>query len=307
MARNGKKMRISLITLLLMLSFCQLDAHGCEERSARDASYWNKMYKKPRLFLFPFEPISLPSTAEPSRTFNEAGIRAIVRGDYSQAGRDFSEAIKVSPGSAPLHHNLALVFFKKLDSARAVESWKRAAALDPHNPRYLYHMALALSSDGRVEEAITVYQNLLTMYKRPEIFNSLGQLFEFRGNISEADKLFRQAVAIKPDYLPALNNLGRLYRKAGRLEKAERVFKELVRRDSDDVENYLNLGALYSDMGKKIRAVKYYRKALGLRPDYAEVHLLLSGVYRDMGRIKQAHDEELLANTVSCQLRPNME
>jgi len=300
-------MRISLITLLLMLSFYQLDVYGCEERSVRDASYWNKMYKDPRLFLFPFEPIPLSSAVEPLRTLNEEGIRGIERGDYRQAGRDFSEAIKVSPGSAPLHHNLALVFFKKLDLTRAVESWKRASSLDPRNPRYLYHLAFALSSDGRAEEAITVYQNLLAMDKRPEIFNSLGQLFEFRGNVSEADKHFRQAVAIKPDYLPALNNLGRLYRKAGRLEKAERVFKELVRRDPDDVENYLNLGALYSDMGKKTRAIEYYRKALGLRPDYAEIHLLLSGIYRKMGRTKQADNEEILAHSISCELRPNLE
>lgn len=290
-----------------MLSFCQLDVYGCEERSARDASYLNKMYKEPRLFLYPLEPISFSSPAEPSRTLNEEGIGAIVRGDYSQAGRDFSEAIKASPGSAPLHHNLALVFFKKLDSARAAELWKRAAALDPRNPRYLYHLALALSSDGRTEEAITVYQNLLTMYKRPEIFNSLGQLFEFKGDASEAEKYFRQAVAIKPDYLPALNNLGRLYRKAGRLQKAAHVFKKLVRREPDDVENYLNLGALYFDMGKKIMAAKYYRKAIGLRPDYAEIHLLLSGVYREMGRTKQAGDEEILAHSIACELRPNLE
>jgi tetratricopeptide (TPR) repeat protein len=307
MVCNEKTMRISLIALLLVLTFCQLDAYGCEERSVRDAAYWNKMYKDPRLFLFPLEPIPLSSAVEPSRTLNEEGIRGIERGDYRQAERDFSAAIKVIPGSAPLHHNLALVFFQKLDSVRAVESWKRAVSLDPRNPRYQYHLALALSSDGRAEEAITVYQNLLTMFKRPEVYNSLGQLFEFRGDVTAAEKKFRQAVAMKADYLPALSNLGRLYRKAGRLEKAEHVFKELLRREPDDVENYLNLGAISSDMGKKSSAIIYYRKALGLRPDYAEIHLLLSGVYRKMGRTKQADEEEILAHSISCELRPNLE
>lgn len=307
MVRNKRKMKISLITLFLLLFFCQLDVYGCEERSVRDASYWSKMDKDPRLFLFPLEPVSLSSPTEPSRTLNEEGIKAIVRGDYRQAERDFSEAIKQSPGSAPLHHNLALVYFKKLDSARAAISWKRALSLDPRNPRYQYHLALALSSDGQAEEAITVYQDLLAMYKRPEIFNSLGQLFEFRGDVSSAEKYFRQAVEMKADHLPALNNLGRLYRKAGRLEKAEHVFKELARRDPDDVDIYLNLGALYSDMGKEMKAVKYYRKALGLRPDYAEIHQLLSGIYRKMGQAKQADDEEGLAHSISCKLRPNLE
>jgi Flp pilus assembly protein TadD len=60
-------------------------------------------------------------------------------------------------------------------------------------------------------------------------------------------------------------------------------------------------------MGKEMKAVKYYRKALGLRPDYAEIHQLLSGIYRKMGQAKQADDEEGLAHSISCKLRPNLE
>jgi len=303
-----KMVAIPSIALFLALFCCAMDVHACNDWTARDEAYWKRMYSEPRQFLFPLEPISLSASAGLSRSFNEHGIKALARGDYDGAERNFSEAIRISPDSAPLHHNLALVFYMKPDLDRAAGAWKRAVILEPGNPRYLYHLAFALSSGGRVEEAIPLYQDLLRKMKgEPEIYNSLGQLFEFKGDVLRAEKNFRRAVTLRPDYLPALNNLGRLYRKSGRAKDAEHVFKKVAKLRPEDAENYLNLGALYSDMGKGFLAAKYYRKAIRLRPDYPELHLLLSGVYREMGRRQEARQEELLAYTVTCQLRPHME
>jgi tetratricopeptide (TPR) repeat protein len=64
---------------------------------------------------------------------------------------------------------------------------------------------------GEKREAILLYRDLLAMvHDRPEIYNELGQLFEFKGNVLQAGQNFERAIALKPDYLPALNNLGRL-------------------------------------------------------------------------------------------------
>jgi tetratricopeptide (TPR) repeat protein len=301
------KIPLPFLVLLLMLSFGPFDVHACNDWTARDEAYWNKMYGEARPFLFPLEPVSLSSPGGLS-ALNEDGIKALGRGDYGEAERIFSEAIRTSPDSAPLHHNLALLFYRKLDLERAAGLWKKAVLLDPGNLRYLYHLAFAFSSGGRAEEAIPLYQDLLTkIHRQPEIYNDLGQLFEFRGDVLQAERNFRKALTLRPDYLPALNNLGRLYRKADRMKEAEHVFKKVARLRPKDVESYLNLGALYADTGDTFRAAKYLRKAIRLRPDYPELHLLLSAVYREMGRTRGAHEEELLAHAITCKLRPNME
>ncbi len=303
-----KTMTIAVISLALVLSFCPLDVSACEEGSARDASYWKKMYSEPRLFLFPLEPLSFSSPTGPSHAINEDGIKALARRDYGEAEMKFSEAIRITPDSAPLQHNMALVSYKKLDLERAAELWKRATLLDSGNPRYLYHLAFALSSNGEIEEAISRYQDLLTkLHKQPEIYNNLGQLFEFKGDFLRAEKNFSRAVALKPDYLPALNNLGNLYGRSGRLKEAEHILKKVAGLRPADADNYLNLGALYSEMGKKLKAVKHFREAIRLRPDYPELHLRLARVYREMGRVREANEEEVFAYTLSCKLRPDME
>lgn len=303
-----KTVTIALVALLLMLSFLVCGVCACNDWTARDEAFWKKMYNEPARSLFPMEPISLSSVEGPSRSLNEDGIKALERGDYGSAERALLEVIKTNPDSAPLYHNLALVSYKKLDMERAAASWGKAVSLDPGNPRYLYHLAFALSIGGRVEEAIPLYQRLLTkMDGQPEIYNSLGQLYQFEGDVLQAEKGFRKAVALKPDYLPALNNLGRLYRKSGRLKEAERIFRKVARLRPDDADNYISLGTLYFDMGKKEQSARYLRKAIRLRPDYPELHLLLAGVYREMGRTKEAHEEDLLARAVTCALRPHME
>ncbi len=309
MTRCGMRKRaISFVALLLVLSFLPFDALACVDWTARDESFWKRMYREPRSLLFPLEPILLPASSGLSRVLNEDGIKALRRGDYGQAEKKFSEAAGIDPGSAPLQHNLALVAYKKLDLERAAGLWKKAVLLDSSSPRYIYHLAFALFSSGHIQEAIERYGDLLRkMNGEPEIYNNLGQLFEFRGDVAQAEKNFRRAVTLDPRYLPALNNLGRLYEKSGRLKEAEQVFRMLARLTPEDVENYRNLGDLYSQMGKKHEAARYYRKAIRLREDYPELHLLLAGVYRAMGQTGKAHNEEVLAHAVTCRLRPNME
>ncbi len=173
---------LALVALLLTFSLHAFDVHACNDWTARDQAYWKKMYGGARPFLFPLEPVSLSSPGGLSTALNKDGIKALGRGDYGEAERLFSEAIRTNPGSAPLRHNLALVFYKKLDLERAAGLWKEAVRLDRANPRYLYHLAFAFSSVGRAEEAIPLYQDLLRkMHKQPEIYNNLGQLFEFKG------------------------------------------------------------------------------------------------------------------------------
>ena len=97
-----KTKTISFIALFLVLSLCPFDILACVDWTARDASFWKKMYREPRLFLFPLEPISLPAFRGLSRAVNEDGIKALQRGDYSEAEKEFSEAIRIDPDSAPL-------------------------------------------------------------------------------------------------------------------------------------------------------------------------------------------------------------
>lgn len=305
------KYRVPALLVIFLLSVISRhagDADACCDWTGRDESYWVKMHNAPRLFLYNPEPVSLRPAAGKAHVLNEKGIKAFSAGDYASARSYFTEALDMNPESSLLNHNLALVFYYKPDMEKAVYLWQKAAAIEPENLRYRYHLASALSFDGKTREAIRQYRLIIMQLRdEPELYNNIGQLYEFKGDLRQAEVNYRHAVKLKPDYTKALYNLSRVLTKGGRLREVEGVHKRILRISPDDVEGYIGLGNIYRDTGRRAMAVQYYKKAITLRADYPEIHILLSGVYREMGRIKEAQDEEKLANTVMCTLRPDME
>lgn len=71
--------------------------------------------------------------------------------------------------------------------------------------------ARLLISDGHLNEAHAMLKAIIKKNAFNEgAFNSLGALYEKSGNIEGACFMYRVALKINPDYLPAQANLNRL-------------------------------------------------------------------------------------------------
>lgn len=297
-------------SIALMLLFFVIPAlsEACNELTARDRAFWEAMEKRPADLLFPLKPVSVRPASGAVYTFTEKGINAFLKGDFPSAERYYNRAIEGNPQEAALYHNLALIAFSRLEFQKASELWLKALSIEPLNARYTFHLAFTLTSDGKTDEAIGYYHKLLAMmHGRPEIYNSIGQLFEFKNDISGAESSFRKALSIKGYYAPALTNIANLYRKNNRLSEAIRVYKKLIIITPGDVDNYIAIGDIYNEMGKNKLAAGFFKKALAIRADYPEIHTRLAGLYKKMGRLREAVEEEKQAYAISCSLRPNME
>jgi tetratricopeptide (TPR) repeat protein len=141
------------------------------------------------------------------------------------------------------------------------------------------------------------------------------------GNVSEAERLYRQALDIDPAYFDALhlfgllahqvgrndiaaeliekalqsntspvafNNLGQAYQALARWEEAVRCYQEAIALQPDYVTAYNNLGAVLQESGRAAEAERAYRQALALRPDIAEVYCNLANALQDLGRFEEA-------------------
>lgn len=86
------------------------------------------------------------------------------------------------------------------------------------------------------------------------------------GRYEEAENLYRQILAVRPDNVNLLCNLGLLYRETG---APQRALAELEKALTIDAENFgvnLNIGAIHEDLGALDRAEASYRRALELAP-----------------------------------------
>lgn len=141
------------------------------------------------------------------------------------------------------------------------------------------------------------------------------------GNVSEAERLYRQALDIDPRNFDALhllgllahqvgrndiaveligtalqlgtspaafNNLGQAYRALARPEDAARCYQEAIALEPDYVTAYNNLGAVLQESGRAAEAERAYRQALAIRPDVVEVWCNLANALQDLGRFEEA-------------------
>jgi tetratricopeptide (TPR) repeat protein len=97
-----------------------------------------------------------------------------------------------------------------------------------------------------------------------------AQSAQQRGHPDEADALYRKALRLDPDHVPALYNRGLLLLRAGRFDEAETHFREAVARQPKFAEGHNAAGLAARMAGRPEAAIAHYERALAARSDYAE-------------------------------------
>ncbi len=150
--------------------------------------------------------------------------------------------------------------------------------------------------------------------KRVDYYN-FATLYQRQGNSLRAEKLFRQALRIDPNFMPARSGLaGVLARqreavgaasvvvdpgvrrglelfKGADYEAAILVFKRAIKRNGPQCQIYNNIGLSYYRLGGWEEAINYFKLALGSDSLYVRAHYNLGLVHRRKGDEQAAqHD-----------------
>ncbi|MGE4403801.1 MAG: tetratricopeptide repeat protein [Desulfobulbus sp.] len=118
------------------------------------------------------------------------------------------EQVEKAPKSGGLQIILANLYLgdKKPDEALAL--YTKAQELDPNNPQPYAMSALILTRQGKTDQAIGEYKDLLA--KQPKAIGAymgLGSIYEQTGRSDLAREAYTKALDVKPDFAPAANNL----------------------------------------------------------------------------------------------------
>ncbi|MDR3405574.1 MAG: tetratricopeptide repeat protein [Chthoniobacter sp.] len=108
------------------------------------------------------------------------------------------------------------------------------------------------------------------------------------GRLVEAEGLYRQVLAVQPDFAGAYNNLGGALRSLGRVDEAIAAFQEARRLDQGMVEAHENLGDVLKERGLFEDAAAVYLELLQRRPEYAAGYHQLGIAYARMGQAGKA-------------------
>ncbi len=210
---------------------------------------------------------------------NERGRLSFARGDYRNAEKEFRDALKVSPGSPDVRHNLG-VALQRLD--RAQEARDLFEQLLEDEPEYVPALnALALMAVGRGD--LTAALDLLKRAeaKNPDDFETLfnsGSVREARGEHDESARYFSRAVSARKSDAGARERYARALIQLKRYDAASVEVETALSLDPDLVTAVVTLGVLHEEQGRVEEAKAQYERALKMDPRRAEAAFRLGNL-----------------------------
>lgn len=180
-----------------------------------------------------------------------------------------------------------------------------------------YEKAAKLFEAGRYPEAEDLYLKLIAGGSGyADIYNQLGLITAFQGQIETAVEWFHKAVEANPRYTEACLNLAVTCADLSRYDDAQQAYDDaarLVRDAPVSTDFYVRgrlanehaaLGDRYANLGLHDEALDEYRKALGLCPTFPDIVTKVGVVLREQGAYDEAIRVFLRAKEISPDYLP---
>ena len=118
----------------------------------------------------------------------------------------------------------------------------------------------------------------------PRIFNVLGEVHLFEGNIQQALASFRRAARLDPKFVSAYVNIGLANLKhGGRTREAIAALERAVELSPQSGKTWGLLGWAYDTQGDGEAAIPAYTRGIELAPEHAEQYHRLAMIYQTRG------------------------
>ncbi len=109
-----------------------------------------------------------------------------------------------------------------------------------------------------------------------------------RGNVAEAERLYRGLLRQAPKHFGARAMLGGLLLQTRRFDKAVKTLGAAIADGAESGETYNNCSLALWSVGRFDEALEAGRTAIALKPDFFEAHLNLSNQLRNLERLEEA-------------------
>ena len=230
-------------------------------------------------------------------------------GDLDAAAVLYRRALDGDADSAEAHQLLAVIAGQRGRFDEAIAGFRRSIALDGPTPTRLFNLAEAYRFAGDFDAALTAYGQVLTMdagfldaYRhcadaaKEEAAMAHGGNAEFVGrlnkiaahyllglghaclrarNWTEAERAYREVIALAPEQADAHNGLGTIAIERRRPVEAERYFRSALTLEPASPAYLTNLGIALLSQVRSREAAELFRRAITIDPSFEDAQLAL--------------------------------
>lgn len=162
---------------------------------------------------------------------------------------------------------------------------------DAQRSATLFNLGVQAADERNFEQAERFYRQALALNpNNAHGHTNLGALLSDRGEWAAAIEHFDQAIALDPSLAPAHHNRGRALLSLGRHPEGEAELHAAIHLNPRLVEVYDTLGNLRIQQGKPAEALEAFRSGLAVAPDRGDSHTNVGVALATLGRHDEAED-----------------
>jgi tetratricopeptide (TPR) repeat protein len=225
------------------------------------------------------------SGADRAAALNKDGESLLEAGNLNGAVDKFKEAVRLSPGTALYHDNLAAAYNATKEYALAENEARLALSLDPTVARYHNNLGIAVAALGKYSDAERAYREAVRLKPSEPLYHrNLASALVELNRPTDAEESARRAIALyatdsskeKDKNLGAAHNvLGDSLLDQDKFTEAEKSYRDAIKLVPDSALFQTNLSNALYLQNKYPEAEAESRKAISLDPAYPTAHNLL--------------------------------
>jgi tetratricopeptide (TPR) repeat protein len=199
---------------------------------------------------------------------HQLGITAALAHQFDRSISEFQKALASDPNSVETMRLIADVYALKGDPSDAVDMYRKAYEAAPNNVSSALALAAGLVQAGRTAEARAQYLKIVKAHPDdPVVLNNAAYLLaDSGGDLDEALRLAKSALAKSPEQPAYSDTVGYVYLKKGLNDSAIQTFGSLVRKNPHFAAFHYHLGLALYAKGEKAAARLELNTALANHP-----------------------------------------
>ncbi len=214
-------------------------------------------------------------------------------GDFESALRAAQEEIRINPNSVQGYLHIAGFAAQLQRADLVIEALQKLTYLDSRNAgKYRYQQATILASQGRVDEAVELYRELLQQFPdNGDVWVSMAELLEATGRVDDALETYRQALEANLDARQAMRIrylLAERLRDRQAYAEAYAEYQKIRDQKPDEVRAWGDQIEILIEMKKYDEAIDEINSYLALVPFDVRIALLNPVCRLELGQADEA-------------------
>ncbi|HEY8574135.1 tetratricopeptide repeat protein [Phenylobacterium sp.] len=186
---------------------------------------------------------------------------------YPEALEVLDRAIKLNPAQMAGHQNRGNVLLDMGDNPRAEQAFSQMARRDPRNAEHHRQLGRALARQGKRDQALVRFRQAIALKKDyVDAWLDMAGIYNELHQAKQAEATLDKAVAANPDSQKLLEAKALVMRRAGQFRRAEAYLQEIAGRFPDAGWVHFQLGNVVSEYDRE-RGNVFLRRAVELEPD----------------------------------------